>query len=169
MALAVMSCHWPMRRRYRMQWRSADLRQFSSHRLPHHLWGILAARSLFLRALWTAAYLASGFLDFLHSRPPCFKQVEHRKCNVRQGGRQRATASQSRLFLKVVSGEMMIGIPSVVSMICIEARRKSASAFRLRFSQSSGETPAPPRAMRTFVRRPTASGGRQILLRDRNA
>ena len=63
----------------------------------------LAARSLFLRALWTAAYLASRFfLIVCNPRPPCFKQVETPASAMIRQGRpvQRATASQSRLFLR---------------------------------------------------------------------
>src|SRR5450631_4234489 len=52
------------------------------------------------------------------------------------------------------------GLHSFLNMNLIEARRRNASAFRLRFSQSLARR---LQAMRTFVRRPTASGGQQIF------
>ena len=60
------------------------------------------------------------------------------------------------------------GLHSFLSMSLIEARRRNASAFRLN-SPNLWRDACIARAMRTFVRPPSASGGRQILLCDQNA
>jgi hypothetical protein len=44
------------------------------------------------------------------------------------------------------------GLHSFLSMSLIEARRRNASALRLRFSPILGETPAPPEPCEQFVR-----------------
>ena len=93
-AASSMRLNWPIR-----------LSNNNSQRLAHpHRRGIsLGRRSIFLSALWTAAYFASRFfLIVCNPRPPCFAQVgTSRKAMFRHRRPvQRAIASHSRLLVR---------------------------------------------------------------------